>query len=72
MLAEKAGRKATWIPRVEFEVGDEVLLRVSPTKGVLRFSIKRKLNPWYIGPFNGMSCEVSISYGFTSVNERCT
>jgi hypothetical protein len=36
---------------VEFQVGEEVLLRVSPTKGVIRFNIKGKLTPRYIGPF---------------------
>ena len=36
---------------MEFEVGDEVLLRVSPTKGVVRFGTKGKLSPRYVGPF---------------------
>jgi hypothetical protein len=36
---------------LEFSVGDYVLLRVSPTKGVVRFGISGKLNPRYIGPF---------------------
>ncbi|WVZ70629.1 hypothetical protein U9M48_019277 [Paspalum notatum var. saurae] len=34
-----------------FEVGDHVHLRVSPMKGVYRFSVKGKLAPRYIGPF---------------------
>ncbi|WVZ81035.1 hypothetical protein U9M48_028462 [Paspalum notatum var. saurae] len=34
-----------------FEVGDHVYLRVSPMKGVHRFSVKGKLAPRYIGPF---------------------
>ncbi|WVZ70643.1 hypothetical protein U9M48_019291 [Paspalum notatum var. saurae] len=34
-----------------FEVGDHVYLRVSPMKGVHRFSAKGKLAPRYIGPF---------------------
>ena len=34
-----------------FEVGDHVLLRVSPTKGVRRFGLKGKWSPRYIGPF---------------------
>jgi hypothetical protein len=33
----------------EFEVGDHIYLRVSPTKGVRRFGIKGKLAPRYIG-----------------------
>jgi hypothetical protein len=36
---------------LEFEVGDHVYLRVSPMKGVRRFSIKGKLAPRYIGSY---------------------
>ena len=36
---------------MEFNVGDHVYLRVSPTKGVQRFGIKGKLAPRYIGPY---------------------
>ncbi|GJW37232.1 reverse transcriptase domain-containing protein [Tanacetum coccineum] len=36
---------------LEFEVGDQVLLRVSPWKGVMRFGKKGKLAPRYVGPF---------------------
>jgi hypothetical protein len=32
-------------------VGDEVLLKVSPIKGIVRFGIKGKLSPRYIGPY---------------------
>jgi hypothetical protein len=36
---------------LEFAVGDEVLLKVSPTKGIVHFGIKEKLSPRYIGPY---------------------
>jgi hypothetical protein len=36
---------------LQFEVGDHVYLKVSPTKGVQRFGIKGKLAPRYIGPY---------------------
>ncbi|GKC06742.1 putative reverse transcriptase domain-containing protein [Tanacetum coccineum] len=36
---------------LEFEVGDKVMLKVTPWKGVMRFGKCRKLNPCYIGPF---------------------
>jgi hypothetical protein len=36
---------------LEFVVGDEVLIKVSPTKGIVRFGIKGKLSPRYIGPY---------------------
>ncbi|GJT17777.1 putative reverse transcriptase domain-containing protein [Tanacetum coccineum] len=36
---------------MEFEVGDRVMLKVSPWKGVVRFGKRGKLNPIYVGPF---------------------
>nr|GEY18402.1 retrotransposable element Tf2 [Tanacetum cinerariifolium] len=36
---------------LEFSVGDYVLLKVSPWKGVVRFGNKNKLAPKFIGPF---------------------
>nr|GEY87583.1 putative reverse transcriptase domain-containing protein [Tanacetum cinerariifolium] len=36
---------------LEFEVGDQVLLKVSPWKGVIRFGEKGKLDSRYVGPF---------------------
>ncbi|GJY40939.1 hypothetical protein Tco_0428209 [Tanacetum coccineum] len=36
---------------LEFEVGDKVMLKVSPWKRVIRFGKQGKLNPHYIGPF---------------------
>nr|GFB08391.1 reverse transcriptase domain-containing protein [Tanacetum cinerariifolium] len=36
---------------LEFQVGDKVMLKVSPWKGVVRFGKRGKLNLRYIGPF---------------------
>ncbi|KAD2394277.1 hypothetical protein E3N88_41254 [Mikania micrantha] len=36
---------------IEFDVGDRVLLKVSPWKGIIRFRRRGKLSPRYIGPF---------------------
>ncbi|KAD5803342.1 hypothetical protein E3N88_14702 [Mikania micrantha] len=36
---------------LEFDVGDRVMLKVSPWKGVVRFGAKGKLAPRYVGPF---------------------
>ncbi|GJX94409.1 putative reverse transcriptase domain-containing protein, partial [Tanacetum coccineum] len=36
---------------LEFNVGDKVLLKVSPRKGVVRFGKRSKLLPRYVGPF---------------------
>ncbi|GJW20252.1 putative reverse transcriptase domain-containing protein [Tanacetum coccineum] len=36
---------------LEFEVGDRVMLKVSPWKGMVCLGKKGKLAPWYVGPF---------------------
>ncbi|GJR21195.1 hypothetical protein Tco_0969722 [Tanacetum coccineum] len=36
---------------LKFEVGDKVMLKVAPWKGIMRFGKRGKLNPRYIGPF---------------------
>ncbi|GJS02248.1 reverse transcriptase domain-containing protein [Tanacetum coccineum] len=36
---------------MEFQVGDKVMLKVSPWKWVIRFGKRGKLNPRYVGPF---------------------
>ncbi|GKB53911.1 putative reverse transcriptase domain-containing protein [Tanacetum coccineum] len=36
---------------MEFQVGDRVMLKVSPWKGVVRFGKRGKLNPRYVRPF---------------------
>ena len=36
---------------LEFEVDEWVYLNVSHMKGVMRFSKKGKLTPWYIRPY---------------------
>ncbi|GJS54424.1 putative reverse transcriptase domain-containing protein [Tanacetum coccineum] len=36
---------------MEFQVGDRVMLKVSPLKGVVRFCKRGKLNPKYVRPF---------------------
>ena len=36
---------------LEFEVGDQVFLKVSPRKGIQRFGLRGKLAPRFVGPF---------------------
>ncbi|KAI3714755.1 hypothetical protein L6452_21714 [Arctium lappa] len=36
---------------VEFQVGDRVMLKVSPWKGIIRFGKRVKLSPRFLGPF---------------------
>nr|GEV16979.1 putative reverse transcriptase domain-containing protein [Tanacetum cinerariifolium] len=43
-------------------VGDMVMLKVSPWKGVICFGRRRKLNPRYVGPFKIMDRVVPVAY----------
>ncbi|EOY08667.1 Retrotransposon protein, Ty3-gypsy subclass, putative [Theobroma cacao] len=47
---------------LEFQVGDHVFLKVSPTKGVMRFGKKGKLSPRYIGPFEILDKVGTVAY----------
>lgn len=40
---------------LSFMVGEKVLLKVSPMKGIMRFGKKSKLSPRFIGPFEVLS-----------------
>nr|GEV17008.1 putative reverse transcriptase domain-containing protein [Tanacetum cinerariifolium] len=47
---------------MEFQVGDKVMLKVSPWKGVVRFGKRGKLNPRYVGPVKLLKKVRAISY----------
>ncbi|GJX11181.1 putative reverse transcriptase domain-containing protein, partial [Tanacetum coccineum] len=47
---------------LEFSVGDYVLLKVSPRKGVVRFGKKGKLAPMFIGPFEIIEKVCPVAY----------
>ncbi|GJW44852.1 putative reverse transcriptase domain-containing protein [Tanacetum coccineum] len=47
---------------MEFEVGDRVMLKVSPWKGVVRFGKRGKLNPRYVRPFRVLAKVGKVAY----------
>ncbi|GKB55521.1 putative reverse transcriptase domain-containing protein [Tanacetum coccineum] len=47
---------------LEFQVGDKVMLKVSPWKGVIRIGKQGKLNPRYIRPFKIIAKVGTIAY----------
>nr|GFA52560.1 putative reverse transcriptase domain-containing protein [Tanacetum cinerariifolium] len=47
---------------LEFEVGDMVLLKVSPWKGTVCFRKRKKLSPHYIGPFRILARVGHVAY----------
>nr|GEY29694.1 putative reverse transcriptase domain-containing protein [Tanacetum cinerariifolium] len=47
---------------MEFQVGDKVILKVSPWKGVVCFGKRGKLNPRYVGPFKVLEKIIKVAY----------
>ncbi|XP_020100809.1 uncharacterized protein LOC109718781 [Ananas comosus] len=47
---------------LEFTVGDRVFVKVSPMRGVMRFGVRGKLSPQYVGPFEVLERIGAVAY----------
>ncbi|KAD4889453.1 hypothetical protein E3N88_21526 [Mikania micrantha] len=47
---------------LEFQIGDLVMLKVSPWKGIFRFGKRGKLSPRFVGPFKILERIGSVAY----------
>nr|GEZ90759.1 putative reverse transcriptase domain-containing protein [Tanacetum cinerariifolium] len=56
---------------MKFQVGDKVMLKVSPWKGVVRFGKRGKLNPRYVGPFKILERIGDVAYKLDLPEELC-
>ncbi|GJU88811.1 putative reverse transcriptase domain-containing protein [Tanacetum coccineum] len=54
---------------LEFKVGDHVLLKVSPWKGVIHFGKRGKLAPRYVGPFEILEMIGPVAYRLRLLEE---
>ncbi|GJV55880.1 zinc finger, CCHC-type containing protein [Tanacetum coccineum] len=55
---------------LEFQVGDHVMLKVSPWKGVVWFGKKGKLTPRFVGPFEILERIGLVAYRLNIVNDN--
>jgi len=65
-LATAQSRQKSYADRrrreLRFEVGDHVFLKISPSRGVMRFGKKGKLSPRYVGPFEILERIGEVAY----------
>nr|GEV97395.1 putative reverse transcriptase domain-containing protein [Tanacetum cinerariifolium] len=58
---QKSYTDLKWKP-MKFEIGDRVMLKVSPWKGVVRFGKRGKMNSRYVRPFKVLAKVGKVAY----------
>ena len=68
-LLKAQSRQKNYVDRrrrpLEFKVGDHVVLKVMPKRGVVKFGKRGKLAPRYIGPFEVLERVGTVAYRLT-------
>ncbi|XP_075515422.1 uncharacterized protein LOC142550067 [Primulina tabacum] len=60
---------------LEFQVGDFVFLRISPFRGVVRFGMRGKLSPRFVGPYEIVehigtcACRLDLPQSFSGIHD---
>ena len=54
---------------MDFDVGDQVYLKISPMKGVMRFGRKEKLSLRYVGPYKILQRVGEVAYELAFLGE---
>ncbi|GKC36969.1 putative reverse transcriptase domain-containing protein [Tanacetum coccineum] len=64
LYGRKCRSPVCWAERkpMKFQVGDSVMLKVSPWKGVVRFGKRGKVNPRYVRPFKVLEKVGAVAY----------
>lgn len=64
LAAQSRHKKYTYnkVRDVLFQTDENVILKVSPVKGMMRFGMKGKLSPWYIITFEVFQCRGPVEY----------
>ena len=47
---------------LKFQVGDQVFVKISPSRGIMRFGKRGKLSPRYVGPFKIVTRVGEVAY----------
>nr|CAD1827468.1 unnamed protein product [Ananas comosus var. bracteatus] len=62
MVSRQRSYADQWRRDLEFQVGEHVLLKVSPSRGIKQFGLRNKLSPRFVGPFEILERVGPVAY----------